>query len=112
MREFLEITKALSDINRIRILMALRTEELCVCQITKFLELAPSTVSKHMSILDHARLVESRKDGRWVYYRLASEETPLFAARALEWMAQCLENDKSLLPDKKRLKAILAQTCS
>ena len=94
MREFLEITKALSDINRVRILMALGKRELCVCQITEFLGLAPSTVSKHMSILDHARLVESRKDGRWVYYRLASEDAPRIVSRALVWTIEILENDK------------------
>jgi DNA-binding transcriptional ArsR family regulator len=111
MREFLEITKAMSDINRVRILMALRNRELCVCQVTELLGLAPSTVSKHISILDHARLVESRKDGRWVYYRWSLEEAPLFVSRALEWMAESLENDKTLLRDSGRLKVILAKSC-
>ena len=61
MFEFLNITKALAEENRVRILMALEVEELCVCQITELLELAPSTVSKHMSVLRQARLVEGRK---------------------------------------------------
>ena len=111
MREFLEITKALSDINRVRILMALKKRELCVCQITELLELAPSTVSKHMSILDHARLVESRKDGRWVYYHLASEDIPPIVSRTLAWMIENLENDKMLFQDDHRLKNILNQGC-
>ena len=66
MYEFMNMTKALSDQNRIRVLMALRKRELCVCQIIELLGLAPSTVSKHMSILRHARLVESRKEGIWI----------------------------------------------
>ena len=71
---FMMITKALSDENRVRTLLALGGRELCVCQIVELLGLAPSTVSKHMSILANARLVESRQDGRWRYYRLAGIE--------------------------------------
>ena len=63
MREFMNITKALADENRVRMLMALRGGELCVCQITELFGLAPSTMSKHLSMLFQAGLVESRKDG-------------------------------------------------
>ena len=68
---FMTITKALSDENRVRMLLALDGRELCVCQIIELLGLAPSTVSKHMSILANARLVEGRQEGRWRFYRLA-----------------------------------------
>ena len=81
MRSFMDITRALSDKNRVRALMALRGRELCVCQIIELLSLAPSTVSKHMQVLRQARLVECRKDGRWIYYSLANHEAPT-AARA------------------------------
>ena len=74
MRSTLRITKALSDIQRLRILMILRAGELCVCQIIAVVGLAPSTVSKHLSILSAADLVDSRKDGRWAYYRLPQGE--------------------------------------
>ena len=63
MREFMAITRALADPNRVRILLALRRGELCVCQITELFGLAPSTVSKHLSILHHAGLIQSRKIG-------------------------------------------------
>ena len=74
MREFIDINKALSDESRVRALLALRDQELCVCQLIELLGLAPSTVSKHMTILKQAGLVEGRKDGRWIYYRLADSE--------------------------------------
>ena len=73
MFDFLTTCRALADENRIRILMALRGRQLCVCQVTAFLDLAPSTTSKHLSILRKARLIESNKQGRWVYYRLADD---------------------------------------
>ena len=45
--------------------------ELCACQITELFGLAPSTMSKHLSILYQAGLVDSRKEGRWIYFRVA-----------------------------------------
>jgi len=71
MRDFMSITKALSDENRVRALFALRQRELCVCQIIEFLNLVPSTVSKHMAILKQAHLVEGQKNGRWIYKPLS-----------------------------------------
>ncbi|MHC4105048.1 MAG: ArsR/SmtB family transcription factor, partial [Planctomycetota bacterium] len=70
MLDFINMTKALSDENRVRAIMMLRNGELCVCQLIEMLGLAPSTVSKHMSILRQARLVQVRKEGRRMYYRL------------------------------------------
>ena len=83
MREFMNITKALADENRVRTLLALRKGELCVCQITELFGLAVSTVSKHLSILYQAGLVESRKDGRWIYYRCRERMRPSRCARPL-----------------------------
>jgi DNA-binding transcriptional ArsR family regulator len=74
MREFMAITKALADEKRVRALQALQDGELCVCQITELFGLAASTISKHLSILYQAGLVDSRKDGRWIYYSLPAKE--------------------------------------
>jgi len=107
MFEFLNITKALAEENRVRILLALEVEELCVCQIIELLELAPSTVSKHMSVLRQARLVEGRKDGRWMYYRLADESAPTQVNEALAWLKKSLSPNERIREDAKRLKEIL-----
>jgi ArsR family transcriptional regulator len=107
-RELVTITKALADENRIRLLAALQHGELCVCQLIALLELAPSTVSKHMSILWHARLVESRKQGRWVYFRLVGKDAPPQARDALAWTLDSIKNDPRIESDRKRLEEILA----
>lgn len=73
MKDLVLIAAALSDESRVRALAACLAGELCVCQITELLQLAPSTVSKHLSILKQAGLLESRKKGRWIYYRLAEQ---------------------------------------
>ncbi len=76
MRSTISILKAVADETRVRILLALSRQELCVCQITSVLELAPSTVSKHLSILYGAGLVNMRKRGKWVFYSLAGADAP------------------------------------
>ena len=63
MESILAITRALSDENRVRALMALGDQEVCVCQLIELLQLAPSTVSKHMSVLKQARLVAGARRG-------------------------------------------------
>lgn len=63
--------KALSDRNRLRVFGALfEYDELCACQIIELLQVTGATASRHMGILVAAGLVKSKKDGRWVYYRL------------------------------------------
>ena len=107
MFSFMNITRALSDQNRVRMLMALDRRELCVCQIIELLELAPSTVSKHMSILANARLVEGRQDGRWRYYRLTGDDAPVEAREAVSWTFRSLSKTAQILKDTKRLEKIL-----
>ena len=107
MRNFMAIVKALADENRVRALMALRERELCVCEIIELLGLAPSTVSKHLSILYQAGLLESRKDGRWVYYRLAAKDAPVEAQEAIAWVCKCLANDHKVQVDTTRLIEIM-----
>jgi len=107
-QDFLNITKALSDESRVRALMALHCSELCVCQIIELLQLAPSTVSKHMSILKDAQLVDGQKDGKWVYYQLA-DGAPQAAAEAIEWAKKHLVAEATIKRDTKSLKTIIKQ---
>jgi ArsR family transcriptional regulator, arsenate/arsenite/antimonite-responsive transcriptional repressor len=106
MRELMNITKALADENRVRTLLALRRGELCVCQITELFGLAPSTISKHLSILQQAGLVDSRKDGRWIYYRLPDGDASALARKATAWVTQSLERDPKIMNDAVELKKI------
>lgn len=105
MRDFVVITKALSDENRVRIVKMLERDELCVCEITARLGLAPSTVSKHLSLLRAAGLVADRKQGLWVYYRL--EETALnpHTPRVLALLQQVLNEDPTIVADAASLAA-------
>ena len=99
--------KALGDETRIRAVLVLRDHELCVCQIVELLELAPSTVSKHLQILKEAGLVESRKKGRWVYYRLSESDAKGVPVAALDLILATAQKTKTARADMQRLKSIL-----
>jgi len=105
MRSYLSVSKALADASRVRMLCALRGGDLCVCQVIKLLELAPSTVSKHLSILSQAGLVESRKEGRWVHYYLPSKPSKT-AARMTEETFRAVAASSEIVADEKQLEEI------
>lgn len=106
MFDFMTVARALTDENRVRILMALRDREMCVCQVTGFLDLSPSTTSKHLSILKQARLIESRKKGKWVYYRLADGKNPIVQG-ALAWVVAGIGDSPVVREDARRIEDIL-----
>ncbi len=106
LRAFTSIARAVADENRVRILVSVKGRELCVCQIVELLGLAPSTVSKHLSILKQAYLLDSRRDGRWTYYSRPREAASPVVENALSWIDRCTAGDPVLKDDAKKLKAI------
>ncbi|MFP4027537.1 MAG: ArsR/SmtB family transcription factor [Candidatus Brocadiia bacterium] len=105
--DLVQMAKALAHRSRIRALYALEGRELCVCQIVELLQLAPSTVSKHMSILRKAGLVTSRKQGRWVYYRLPDGAESAAVSDAIEWATTHMSDTRQGADDRDRLEQIL-----
>ena len=101
----LKIIKSLADGNRLRVVVALMEhEELCVCQMTEMLGLAMATVSRHMSVLQNAGLVRSRKNSRWVYYRLS----PTFPPVLRQWISESLSHSPEMEADRLALGRIVA----
>ncbi|MFH0880356.1 MAG: metalloregulator ArsR/SmtB family transcription factor [Lentisphaerota bacterium] len=106
MKQALRVFGALSDASRLRMLLALRHGELCVCQLIELMGLSPSTVSKHLSILRDAGLVDSRKEGRWVHYRLADQAIFPILGKKAPRLFQSLEKSETVRADDKRLAKI------
>jgi len=108
LKTLLDVTKALSDRNRLRVVAALQVHnELCACQITELLQVRGATVSRHMGILMRAGLVESRKDGRWIFYQL---KLPRNGARPMmDWLRCELQASSELDMDRQRLSRILSE---
>jgi ArsR family transcriptional regulator len=96
MKEFVKVTKALSDPNRVKIIKMLQHKMMCVCEIREALHLAQPTVSKHLKILENAGLVTSQKDGLWVNYYLSDGKTSPYAAAILGNLRHWLEDDPQI----------------
>jgi DNA-binding transcriptional ArsR family regulator len=106
LRQYEFVLKAAADPNRARILKMLQEVELCVCQIVAALGLSQSTVSKHLSLLREAGLVDERKEGRWVYFRLAEAGVNDYAQPLLTLIGGWLNQDQSIAADSERVKQI------
>ncbi len=94
--EAVQINKALGHPARTRIMAMLRSGELCACQVTAVLNLAPSTVSAHLRELRRAGLVDERKDGRWIYYGLRKAGHP---DKIVDWLWQRVKTDPQVISD-------------
>lgn len=105
MRPLIQIMKALSDPNRVKVMKMLGARPLCVCEITAILGLAQPTVSKHLKVLEAAGLVESWKEGAWVNYRLPERAENRYAAEMLTKL-------ETWLGDDPQIKAALAQVAT
>lgn len=100
MDDMVSILKALSDRNRLKIILALiRCPELCACQIIELLQVTGATASRHLDILFHSGLLDRRKAGRWVYYRLKPQK------RNLEPLMNWIENEFSKAKGRKKFLA-------
>jgi DNA-binding transcriptional ArsR family regulator len=99
--------KAAGDPTRTRILKLLEARELCVCQIQAVLGLAPSTVSKHLSVLRAAGLVDDRRAGKWIHYGIPASSLNPHAAGVLALVRGSLERDPKIAADRKRLREVL-----
>ena len=102
----LEIHRALSDPGRIRALLVLRERELCVCHLVELLELSASTVSRHMSQLRRAGLVEVRRDGRWTWYRRPTFDAATPQRRALRGLDKALADTDLAARDRRMIHTI------
>lgn len=75
----IDICKALSDRNRLNILLLLTEGELCACKINEYFKITQPTLSHHMHVLTEAGLVTVRKQGKWMHYRINVEAIAPFA---------------------------------
>lgn len=105
-RETVNVFKALSDPNRIRIIKMLESRELCVCEVREVLDLSTSTVSKHLSILRDAGLVIDSKDGKWVNFRLNRNSEKSFVRSQLELVIESFSDDEQVASDRRKLAKV------
>ena len=97
------VFKALADPTRVRILGLLAGGEVCVCHLHESLRLSQPLVSRHLAYLRRAGLVETRKEGLWVHYRLAPVGDDV-TRTLLNAVYHCVSHLATVAQDGKRLE--------
>ncbi|HDR16112.1 MAG TPA: ArsR family transcriptional regulator [Desulfobacteraceae bacterium] len=103
MEMFIKVMKALSDVNRVRILKMLQHKNMCVCELQAALRIAQPTVSKHLKILLDSGLVQCSRDGKWIDYRLSDGSGSPFPAVMLGNLRHWLDQNPTVSADVRRL---------
>jgi len=83
-----DLFKAMGDPTRLTILWALKQQEMCVCDLAALLGLTDSAISHQLKLLRTLRLVENRRQGVVLYYRLSDDHVEQLLAVALEHLAE------------------------
>ena len=106
MKQFIKVMKALSDLNRVKIVKMLQHKLMCVCELQQALQISQPSVSKHLKILEEAGLVDYRKDGLWVNYYLTDGMKSPYASSLMGNLRHWLEDDPEITNLIKRLPHI------
>ena len=88
-REFREnetFFSSLGDVTRLKILKVIGDEELCSCEVMAALDLTQPTTSHHLGILERAGVLSSRREGKWVFYRIATAKIKTWLTKTLDMM--------------------------
>lgn len=109
MRDLSRRFKALSEEHRLRIVAhLLKHQEVCVCEVEHFLGVSQSTASRHLRYLAAEHLVEHRREGQWVFYRLA-EPTDEGHARLVETLRELLSDVE--VAGEGKVRAFRSERC-
>jgi ArsR family transcriptional regulator len=95
--------KALGDSTRLRIAHLLDGTEVCVCHVHEALGLSQPKVSRHLAYLRRAGFVTTRREGRWIYYKLSAAATSPLVQRILAATAETLHEIAPCAIDRRRL---------
>lgn len=109
LRPLVDLLKALAHPVRLRILALLRDGELCVCEVAEVLQLAPSTVSEHLTGLRRTGLVREWKVGRWVHVALSDEAAARPVLESLWPLMAAAEAE--LAKDRDLARALRCEDC-
>jgi ArsR family transcriptional regulator, arsenate/arsenite/antimonite-responsive transcriptional repressor len=105
--ELADVYRALADETRLRILSLLANGEVCVCHLHGSLRLPQPTISRHLAYLRKSGLVEARREGVWMHYRLAPARSPV-VGQVVDSALHALTHAESTVRDTTRLRQELA----
>lgn len=102
-RPLTRLFRALGDETRLRIIALLSHGELCVCHVENALGLSQPNCSRQLGILKASGVVDSRREGTWVYYRITDQDTEAVES-VLEVLARTFGAERALRADLAKLK--------
>ena len=101
-----QLFQALGDRTRVRLLNLMADGEVCVCFFVEVLDQPQPKISRHLAYLRSAGLVSTRREAKWMHYRITPPEHPL-ARRAFDAVLETFGDDRELQRDR----ASLARAC-
>jgi ArsR family transcriptional regulator len=97
--------RALADRTRLRLLNLMGDDEVCVCFFVEVLKMSQPRISRHLAYLKQSGIVATRREGKWMHYRVVVPADP-FAAQALADARAWLSTDKEMQRDRDRLEKV------
>lgn len=94
--------QALGDNTRLRLLNLMADQEICVCYLVEILEQGQPKISRHLAYLRNAGIVEARRDGKWMHYRIVMPPN-IGAAQVLRQTLSWLREERTMQVDRARL---------
>jgi ArsR family transcriptional regulator len=94
--------RALSDLTRLRLLNLIADREMCVCYFVGILQVSQPKISRHLAYLRREGIVASRRQGKWMHYRVATPSDPI-AASILQETLRYLRQRSDLRRDLVKL---------
>jgi len=107
MKDALKVLKALSDPTRLRVVALLLRRPLCVCELMDILKMEQTRLSHQLRILRDAGLVEDRREGRWINYRVTDASRRSLERLLTEFLGLRPKGSKEIAADLDRLKLCL-----
>ena len=106
MRELVRVFKALADKNRLRILKMLQHKKMCVCELSAALGITRPSVSRHLSLMKDAGLVQDERNGQWIDYSLCEEKINEYASILQSHLKKWINDDPKIKNDIKNIKKL------
>jgi ArsR family transcriptional regulator len=103
------LLRALADRTRLRLLNLIGDREVCVCFFVEILKTSQPKISRHLAYLRRAGIVSSRRDGKWMHYRI-TEPSDTTAKRVFDDVRSWLQADGVMVRERERLEGICCGT--
>jgi ArsR family transcriptional regulator len=104
MKDLVKVFKAVADPNRIRILKMLQQKKMCVCELAAVLGITQPSVSRHLSMMKNAGLVQDERDGQWINYELCNEKLNQYAPVIMRHIKEWISDNPRIQEDANKIK--------